>query len=155
MYISLYRVETLILKLKIKIEACVRFARVILRSSIVHQWLNLAPTQAPFSMPRAPPSGNCFVTYDSSILRLRCLRLHTFLSFLFLQFIRYIPNNLILWVSLVYTGIVWVFVFVIFIPYGYIHTHPSILASHGSTIEAPHPFLHLRLDHHYVCLNPS
>lgn len=36
----------------------------------------------------------------------------------------------------------------------YINTHPSILASHGSTIEAPHPFVHLRLGRHYVCHCP-
>lgn len=36
----------------------------------------------------------------------------------------------------------------------YIHT-PSALACHGSTIEAPHPFVHIRLGRHYVCLSPS
>ena len=29
------------------------------------------------------------------------------------------------------------------------------LACHGATIEAPHPFVYLRLDHPYVCLHPS
>lgn len=52
------------------------------------------------------------------------------------------------------TGIDWIFVFVIFTD-SYSPTHPSILASHGSTIEAPHPFVHLRLGRHYVCHSPS
>lgn len=37
----------------------------------------------------------------------------------------------------------------------HIHSHLFALACHGTTIEAPHPFVHLRLDHHYVCLHPS
>lgn len=37
-------------------------------------------------------------------------------------------------------------------PFSPLSPHASRLACHGSTVEAPYSFVHLRLDHHYVCL---
>lgn len=37
----------------------------------------------------------------------------------------------------------------------YTLTHPFALACYGATIEASHPFVHIRLDHHHVCLHLS